>query len=135
VTTLLTFGTFDCPHAGHAGFLRRCERFADRVVVGIRSDTMVQILRGHPPVFSFKERAAVFRDLGYDVWESTEPGAQLVEQIDPDVLAIGSDWARRDWLGRIGMTQDQLDRRRIALIYVPYTPIVSATELKRRLCV
>lgn len=133
VTTLLTFGTFDTPHAGHAAFLRRCERFADQVHVAVRSDKMVATLRGHPPVFTFEERAGLIGSLGYHVHESVENGAALVRSMVPDVLAIGSDWARRDWLGRLTTDQDTLDRLGIVLIYVPYTSGISTTELKRRL--
>jgi cytidyltransferase-like protein len=133
MTVLLTFGTFDCPHAGHAAFLRRCERFADRVVVAIRSDDMVVRQRGHKPVFTFAERAAIVAALGYEVTESVEPGCGLVDAIRPDVLAIGSDWSQHDWLARLQVDQATLDVRGITLVFVPYTPGISASELKRRL--
>jgi cytidyltransferase-like protein len=133
MTTLLTFGTYDTPHAGHAAFLRRCERFADRVVVAVRSDELVLRLRGRPAVFDYDERSQLIGALGYEVRMSVELGKDLVDQVAPDVLAIGSDWARRDWLSRIGVDQDLLDQRRIALVYVPYTPGISSTELKCRL--
>lgn len=133
-SVLLTFGTFDCPHAGHAAFLRRCERHADRVVVAVRSDAMVLRLRGHAPVFAYRERAALIAALGYEVRESTEPGCGLVGEIRPDVLAVGSDWAAgRDWLGRIEVGQATLDALGIAAVYIPYTAGISTTELKRRL--
>ncbi len=94
---------------------------------------MVERLRGRPPVFDYLERARLIRALGYEVRESTEPGKALVDQLAPDVLAIGSDWARKDWPKRIGVDQDLLDERRIVLVYVPYTPGISSTEMKRRL--
>lgn len=133
MTRLLTFGSYDCPHAGHAAFLRRCERFADEVVVAVRSDAMFEQLRGHPPVFTWAERAGAIDALGYTVIESTERGEELIERLRPQVLAIGSDWARKDWLARLGVDQDVLDIMRTTLIYVPYTPGISASEIKRRL--
>lgn len=133
MTTLLTFGTYDTPHAGHAAFLRRCERFADEVIVAVRSDAMVKQLRGKEPVFTFAERAAVIAALGYQVWESVEAGAALVDQIRPDVLAIGSDWPQSAWLTRLDISQDTLDTHGITLVIVPYTRGISTTELKRRL--
>jgi cytidyltransferase-like protein len=132
-TRLLTYGTFDTPHAGHAAFLRRCERFADEVIVAIRSDEMVEQLRGRPPVFSFDERAALIGALGYRVRESKESGCGLIEELRPDVLAVGSDWARRDIYARYDVDQDLLDAWGIALVYVPYTPNISTTILKERL--
>jgi cytidyltransferase-like protein len=133
MTTLLTFGTYDCVHAGHAAFLRRCERFADKVIVAVRSDDMVVRLKGHKPVFTFAERSALVVALGYEVLESVEPGAALVGQVRPDVLAIGSDWSQADWLTRLGIDQATLDAWGIATVFVPYTPGISTSELKRRL--
>lgn len=130
---LLTVGTFDCPHAGHAAFLRRCERFADQVIVAIRSDEMVVRNRGHKPVFTFAERAALIAALGYPVVESTEPGVELIRELEPDVLAIGSDWAGRDLYGRYHVDQHLLDSLGVTVAYVPYTPGISTTELKARL--
>jgi glycerol-3-phosphate cytidylyltransferase len=133
-TTLLTFGTFDCVHAGHAAFLRRCERFADHVVVAVRSDPMVHRLRGHLAEFNFAERESLVLGLGpYRVVKSIEAGRAAIEAIDPDVLAVGSDWARRDVLGRYEIDHDYLDAHSIALLYLPYTPNISTTILKERL--
>jgi len=133
MSVLLTFGTYDTPHAGHAAFLRRCERFADRVIVAVRSDDLVHRFKGAPPVFSYRERAALIGALGYQVRESVEPGRELLDEIRPDVLAVGSDWARHDVLARYGADHELLDDRSITLVYVPYTAHISTTELKRRL--
>lgn len=134
MSTLLTFGAFDATHAGHAAFLRSCERFADAVIAAVRSDEMVRKNKGALPIFSYPERAALIEALGYEVRESTEAGADLIDAIRPDVLAIGSDWSQADWLTRLGLDQATLDEWGIATIFIPYTPGISTTELKRRLC-
>lgn len=133
MTRLLTIGTFDTPHAGHAAFLRRCERFADEVVVGVNSDAFVERYKGHRPVYSEGERSALIRALGYRVLINDGPGRDLIERTEPNVIAIGSDWARRDYLAQIATPQAFLETRDIALVYVPYTRGISTTDIRHRL--
>jgi hypothetical protein len=51
----------------------------------------------------------------------------------PDVIAIGSDWARKDYHSQMGFSQDWLDQQNISLLYIPYTADISTTILKARL--
>lgn len=129
---VLTFGTFDCPHMGHAVFLRQCSRLG-AVAVALRSDDMIRTLRGHDPVFTYAERSDLVKALGYDVIQSGEPGAMLIRITKPDILAVGSDWATKDVWARYGITPAELDDLGTTLVYLPYTPHISTTELKRRL--
>jgi hypothetical protein len=50
----------------------------------------------------------------------------------PDVIAIGSDWASKDYNKQMGFTEEWLDEHGIVLIYVTYTAGISTTDLKRR---
>jgi hypothetical protein len=50
----------------------------------------------------------------------------------PDIIAIGSDWARRDYYTQMAFDQDWLDERGIALMYIPYTQGISSTAIKER---
>jgi hypothetical protein len=52
--------------------------------------------------------------------------------VGPDIIAIGTDWARKDYYLQMGFTQDWLDERDISLIYIPYTHSISTTKLKAR---
>ena len=56
-----------------------------------------------------------------------------IEAVNPDIIAIGSDWARRDYYKQMGFTQDWLDARGYSLIYIPYTQGISTTKLKARI--
>jgi bifunctional ADP-heptose synthase (sugar kinase/adenylyltransferase) len=56
-----------------------------------------------------------------------------IEQVKPDYIIIGSDWARRDYYYQMGFDQDWLDERGIGLIYIPYTDGISTTAIKHRL--
>lgn len=131
--TLLTVGTFDVPHVGHAAFLRKCEAFADRVIVGVNTDEFVRAYKGQGPLYRTAERLALIAELGYPVVRNGSAGRELIEQVEPDVLAIGSDWARRDYYAQIDVDQDFLDSRNISMVYIPYTPGVSTSAIKERL--
>lgn len=58
---------------------------------------------------------------------------EAIQVVEPDIIAIGSDWARRDYYTQMQFTQDWLDDNDISLIYIPYTKGVSSTEIKQRL--
>jgi glycerol-3-phosphate cytidylyltransferase len=130
-----TGGTFDLFHAGHAAFLARCAAFGD-VVVALNTDEFIAAYKGKPPVCTYVEREAVLlacryvdRVLPNYAAADSRPA---IEVVAPDVIAIGSDWARRDYYAQMGFDQDWLDARGIGLLYLPYTPGISTTLLKGR---
>jgi hypothetical protein len=51
----------------------------------------------------------------------------------PDLLVIGSDWMGRDYLKQINVTREYLEKRNIALVFLPYTVGVSSTAIRARL--
>jgi cytidyltransferase-like protein len=130
---VLTIGTFDILHHGHIAFLMQAARLGTELYVGVNTDRFVRQFKP-PPVMGEAERVHALRQLGYQVHLNDGPGRDLIETLGPDVLAIGSDWARRDYLAQIGVTQDWLDERKIILAYVPYVQAmpISTTEIKRR---
>jgi hypothetical protein len=56
-----------------------------------------------------------------------------IEECKPDLIAIGSDWARRDYYKQMQFDQDWLDERNISLIYIPYTKGISSTLIKQKI--
>ena len=132
-TRVLTIGTFDILHHGHIAFLHQCGRLGTELHVGVNTDRFVRQFKP-PAVMGEDERAHALRQLGYHVLLNDGPGRDLIADRGPDVLAIGSDWARKDYLAQVGVTQDWLDERRIILAYVPYVQkmAVSTTDIKRR---
>lgn len=129
---VLTLGTFALPHIGHAAFLRACEAFGE-VTVGVNSDAFVGSYRGIAPPFDQSERMGLIRSLGYMVRLNDGPGRELIYEQHPDIITVGTDWARRDYLKQIDMTQDELDELTITVAYVPMRPLgISSTEVMRR---
>lgn len=130
---VLTIGTWSIPHAGHAAFLSRCAQLGE-LIVGVNSDAFVLSYRGEPALFSQSERIEIIKSLGYQAMLNDGPGRDLVSATRPDFLVVGTDWARRDYYAQIGMTQNDLDRMGIALVYLPMRPAgISASEIVRRL--
>lgn len=136
--TIYTGGTFDLLHRGHANFLRRCSELGS-VTVSLNTDEFIAKYKGKPPVMSYEEREEVLLALRYV--ERVIPnfgGADskpAIELIQPDMVVIGTDWARRDYYKQMQFSQDWLDERGIALCYIPYTSGISSTEVKARLAV
>jgi len=134
---LYTGGTFDLVHSGHVAFLRKCAQIADEVVISLNTDEFIAEYKGKPPILTYEERKAVLEAL---IWvddvipnvggtDSTE----AILKVKPDIIAIGSDWAKKDYYKQMNFTQDWLDVFDISLIYIPYTKGISSTDIKNRL--
>lgn len=131
-----TGGTFDLPHHGHFRLLQRAHDFG-RVVVGLNTDEFILQYKGKAPIMSFDERKEILMACRWvDEVVPNYGGADskiAIDIVKPDYIIIGSDWARKDYYKQMDFTQDWLDERGIGLIYVPYTPGISSTDLKTRI--
>lgn len=131
-----TGGTFDLYHSGHATFLERCAQFGD-VVVALNTDEFIEAYKGKAPVMTYKEREQVLLSCKFVTavvpnWGGADSRI-AVDIVKPDLIVIGSDWARRDYYAQMGFDQDWLDARNIGLCYIPYTQGVSSTDIKSRI--
>lgn len=140
MSIIYTGGTFDLFHSGHVNLLRRCFELAGpsgEVVVSINTDEFIQSYKGSPPVCSESEREAVLESCQYVTRVVRNVGGAdskpAIELVQPDYIAIGTDWARRNYYEQMSFTQDWLDERNIGLIYIPYSPNISTTNIKSRL--
>jgi glycerol-3-phosphate cytidylyltransferase len=133
---IYTGGTFDLFHAGHINFLRKCAELGE-VWVSLNTDEFIATYKGKPPVLSYQDRFEVLAACRYvDCIVPNEGGVDSKPSIlgvKPDIIAIGSDWARKDYYKQMGFDQDWLDDHRISLMYIPYTAGISSTEIKRRM--
>jgi len=134
--TIYTGGTFDLFHSGHVNLLRRCSELG-YVVVSLNTDEFIEGYKGKPPVLSYQEREAVLKSCKYVDQVIPNVGGSdskiAIELAQPDYIAIGSDWAKRDYYAQMGFDQDWLDARGIGLVYIPYTKGVSSTNIKGRI--
>ena len=133
---IYTGGTFDLFHAGHVEFLKRCSQYG-QVIVSLNTDEFIAEYKGKPPVMNLEERTAVVEACRFVAGTVCNIGGLdstiAIEEVEPDLIVIGSDWARRNYYGQMGFDQDWLDQRGIGLMYLPYTQGISSTEIKARL--
>jgi glycerol-3-phosphate cytidylyltransferase len=107
------------------------------VTVSLNEDEFIEKYKGKRPVISYAEREAVL--LGCRWVDRVVPnmgGADsrvAISYCRPDLIVIGSDWARRDYYAQMQFDQDWLDERGIGLCYIPYTQGISSTAIKERL--
>ncbi len=134
--TVYTGGTFDIFHKGHVAFLKRCAEIGS-VIVSLNTDEFIEAYKGSAPIMTFEERKSVLLACQYVSEVVANVGGAdstvAIEAVKPDVIVVGSDWARRDYYKQMMFNQDWLDERGIALMYVPYTQGISTTELKKRI--
>ena len=135
-----TGGTFDCFHAGHANFLRQCRALAGAggvVVVSLNPDWFIEKFKGKPPIISYQERALVLEAVKYvDLVVPNTGGPDskpAIWKIRPDIVAVGDDWASRDYAGQMGWNPQFLQDNGIELIYLPRYEGISTTEIRERL--
>lgn len=141
MATVMTLGTFDLPHPGHIALFRECRKLAGpdgKVVVAVNRDGFVAKFKHKTPVMTYAERAEVIRSIRYvdEVVDNTgSDQAFLIESHRPDWLAIGVDWAARDYYGQLGITPAWLCERNISLVYLAHeaSASVSTSKLRGRL--
>jgi glycerol-3-phosphate cytidylyltransferase len=136
-----TGGTFDLFHVGHLNLLKRCHEIAGltgQVIVSLNTDEFIEKYKGKKPVIPYEDRKAILKSCRYVHFvmenyggEDSKESIVLAQLID--VVAIGSDWAKKDYYKQMNFTQDWLDEQGISLIYIPYTRGVSSTSIKQKL--
>ena len=136
-----TGGTFDLFHSGHVNFLKRCQQISGvdgQVVVALNTDEFIYEYKKKKPVLTFDQRKDVLESCRFvnqvipNVGGSdSKKTIEMVESVD--VIAIGSDWARKDYYAQMEFDQDWLDEKNISLIYIPYTKGISSTLIKGNL--
>ncbi len=100
---VFTNGCFDVLHRGHIEYLRFCKQRGDTVIVGLNSDDSVRQLKGPDrPINNQHDRASVLAALeSVDyicIFDELDP-LRLIEQVCPDVLVKGADWADKGVIG------------------------------------
>jgi glycerol-3-phosphate cytidylyltransferase len=140
MSVVYTGGTFDLFHSGHVNLLKRCKELAGesgKVVVSLNPDSFIEDYKGKAPVCDQVERKTVLLACRYvDEVIMNFGGANsklAIEEVSPDYIVVGSDWAKKDYYKQMQFTQDWLDERNIGLIYIPYTKTISSTEIKKKM--
>lgn len=138
-----TGGTFDLFHEGHIELLRSCKRIAGdgAVIVGLNTDEFINRFKGNNPIQSYRERALMLQSCRFvdkvvpNIGEelSTRTIEMVNNDVKLDIIAIGSDWAGRDYYGQMGFTKEWLDEKDLILIYIDRRTGMSTTKIKNKL--
>jgi glycerol-3-phosphate cytidylyltransferase len=106
------------------------------VVIALNRDRFVAEFKGRPPVCTYRERREVLEACVYvdEVVENAgdQDSTVTIEQVQPDFILIGDDWAQRDYYKQMNFTPTWLDERGITLLYVPRQRKISSTMIKER---
>ncbi len=127
-----TNGCFDMLHPGHVSLLNQARRAADRLIVGLNSDTSVRRLKGPSrPIQNAESRAMVLSSLravdAVVVFDEDTP-LNLIAAIEPDVLVKGADYTVATVVGA-----DLVLARGGKVVLADLVPAHSTTETLRRI--
>lgn len=125
---VFTNGCFDILHKGHIDYLNEAKKLGDYLVVGVNSDESVRKIKGPKrPILPQEERAFIISNLiAVDfvcIFEEETP-LKLIEQVLPDFLVKGADWAIEAVVGK-----DIVEKNGGKVMTITLTPNKSTTNL------
>lgn len=139
MSRVYTGGTFDLLHPGHIYLLKQCKMLAGRlgmVIVSLNTDEFIKQYKGKPPIMSYDERAEILLACKYvDEVVPNIGGADsklAISKAKPDIIAIGIDWAVKDYHAQMQFTQRWLMDKELVLVYLPHKEGLSTTTIKER---
>lgn len=125
---VITYGTFDLLHYGHINLLRRAKQYGDYLIVALSTDDFNWNQKRKKCYFSFDKRKALLEAIRYvDLVipeESWDQKVTDVREYHIDTFVMGDDWK-----GEF----DFLKNEGVDIVYLPRTPEVSTTQIKRDL--
>ncbi|MBS3748081.1 MAG: FAD synthase [Candidatus Thermoplasmatota archaeon] len=107
---VMATGTFDILHMGHIYFLKEAKKLGDKIIVVVACDKTVRRLK-HEPVTSEDMRLNLIKELRVvddAVIGNEDDMFEVVEQIKPDVIALGYDQIHNE-----KSLQEKLNKRHI----------------------
>ncbi len=132
---VFTNGCFDILHRGHVEYLEQARAHGDLLIVGLNTDDSVRRLKGEGrPIVPQEDRAtilAALRCVDYVVYFAEDTPANLIAQIQPDVLVKGADYQIHEIVGHEVVQAGGGEVVRIPLTPGRATRDVIATILER----
>lgn len=125
---VITYGTFDLLHYGHINLLRRAKEYGDYLVVALSTDEFNLNMKNKKCYFSYEQRKSLLEAIRYvdlvipeENWEQKK---RDVHEYHIDTFVMGDDWnGKFDFLREEGCE----------VIYLPRTPEISTTQIKKDL--
>lgn len=124
---VITYGTFDLLHYGHVNLLQRAKALGDYLIVAISTDEFNWNKKQKKCYFSYEERKRLVEAIRYvDLVIPEEEWEQKVSDVKEfkiDTFVIGDDWE-----GKFDFLKDLCE-----VVYLPRTPEISTTQIKKDL--
>lgn len=102
--TIFVNGTFDLLHPGHVSLLTWAKSLGDYLIVGIDTDDRVREKKGSTrPIYNQTDRGIMLVSLSavdeVRYFDSDESLENLVKEVKPDIIVVGSDWKGKTIIG------------------------------------
>ncbi len=101
---VFTNGVFDLIHAGHVDYLVKAKEMGDVLILALNSDESVKRIKGNKrPILLQDERAFIVSNLkpvDFVTFFEEDTPAEIINDLIPDVLVKGADWAMDKIVGR-----------------------------------
>ena len=99
-----TNGCFDILHRGHIEMLKFAKSLGDILVVGLDTDEKVKASKGNDrPFNTLRDRDFLVSSIRYvdqtTSFNSRKELENLIKQVKPDILVVGSDWEGKEVVG------------------------------------
>ena len=121
-SVVITYGTFDTFHYGHIELFRRARALGAYLIVAVSTDEF-NALKGKISKFNYQQRCAWVESIRYVdkviAEESWQQKTKDIKKYQVTYLVMGDDWT-----GKF----DNLDCK---VVYVPRTPEISSTGIKK----
>lgn len=125
---VITYGLFDQLDYSDIDFLKRAKSLGDYLIVALSTDEFNALQKHKDCYFSYEERKSLLEAMRYvDLVipeESWEQKKEDCKQYHIDVFVMGEDWR-----GQF----DYLQEDGVEVVYVPRTPEISTTRIKKDL--
>ncbi|EMF0123085.1 glycerol-3-phosphate cytidylyltransferase [Enterococcus hirae] len=126
---VITYGTFDLLHYGHINLLRRAKEQGDYLIVALSTDEFNWNEKQKKCYFEFEKRKQLLEAIRYvDLVIPEETWKQKVSDIKEykvDKFVMGDDWA-----GKFDFIEKETSAK---VVYLPRTPEISTTQIKKDL--
>ena len=126
---VITYGTFDLLHYGHINLLRRAKEQGDYLIVALSTDEFNWNEKQKKCYFEFEKRKQLLEAIRYvDLVIPEETWKQKVSDIQEykvDKFVMGDDWA-----GKFDFIEKETSAK---VVYLPRTPEISTTQIKKDL--
>lgn len=131
-----TCGVFDLFHVGHLNLLEKCKEQCEYLIVGVCNDDYVKNIKHKDPVINEKDRVRILKalkvvdDAKLVTIEETNDKILALKKFKFDVLFSGDDWKGSE---RYIKTEQEFEKMKVSIEYLPYTQGVSTSELKTKM--